>query len=217
MMIVMSKMMHGLVFAMLLCLPSSTLFSSTLFAGQFNTVMEIGATAPAWKDLPGTDGQDHSFESVADAKVVVVVFTCNSCPYALDLEDRLIELVKRFDGKGVACVAINVNTVEEDKMPAMKERAKEKGFTFPYLWDQSQQIAKDYGAKYTPEFFVLVNDRKLVYMGSLDDSPAGDKVTKTYVADAIESALAGESVKVTETVPIGCRIRFERQRRKRSR
>jgi peroxiredoxin len=210
--IAMSKMMPGLVFAVLLCVSAST-----VFAGQFNTVMEIGSTAPAWKDLPGTDGQDHSYESVADAKVVVVAFTCNSCPYAVDVEDRLIELVKRFDNQGVAFVAINVNTVEEDKMPAMKERAKEKGFTFPYLWDPSQQIAKDYGAKYTPEFFVLGKDRKLVYMGSFDDSPAGDKVTKRYVSDAIESALAGRTVKVTETVPIGCSIRFERQSRKRSR
>ena len=210
-MFVMSRMVPRLVFASLLCL-----LSSAAPAGQFNTVMEIGATAPAWTDLPGTDGHDHSYESVADANVVVVAFTCNSCPYALDVEDRLMELVKRFDGRGVAVVAINVNTVEEDKLPAMKERAKEKGFTFPYLWDESQQIAKDYGAKYTPEFFVLGKDRKLVYMGSLDDSPAGDKISKHYVVDAIESTLAERSVEVAETVPIGCRIRFERQRRKRS-
>lgn len=193
------------------------LLETASIGGEFNTALDIGATAPAWKDLPGTDGQNHSFESHSDAKVVVVAFTCNSCPYAVDVEDRLIALVKQFDGKDVSVVAINVNTVEEDLMPAMKEKAKERGFNFPYLFDKSQKIAKDYGAKYTPEFFVLSKERKLVYMGSFDDSPAGDKVTKTYVVDAINAVLAGRTVKVTETVPIGCRIRMVRQRRKRKR
>lgn len=208
----MSRIGLSLVIAAICCLTGPK-----LIAGQFNTVLDIGVTAPAWKDLPGTDGQNHSFESVADAKVVVVAFTCNSCPYAVDVEDRLIALVKQFEGKEVAVVAINVNTIDEDQLPAMKERAKEKGFTFPSLFDKSQKIAKDYGAKYTPQFFVLSIDRKLVYMGSFDDSPAGDKVTKTYVVDAINAVLAGKTPEVVETAPIGCRIRFERQRRKRKR
>ena len=211
-MIAMSTLTRGLIFTMLACL-----VSTTVTAGEYNTVLDIGATAPAWSDLPGTDGKQHSFESVAKAKVIVVAFTCNSCPYAVDAEDRLNALAKRFQESEVAVVAINVNTVEEDSMEHMKERAKEKAFAFPYLLDQSQQIAKDYGAKYTPEFFVLGKNRQVIYMGSLDDSPAGDKVTKTYVADAIESALSGKQADVAETVPIGCRIRFERQRRTRKR
>ena len=184
-------------------------------AGQFNMQLEIGGVAPAWKDLPGTDGKKHSFDSVADKSVVVVAFTCNSCPYAVDVEDRLVALSKRYAGKSVAIVAINVNKVQEDRLPQMKERATEKGFEFAYLWDESQQIGRDYGAKFTPEFFVLGKDRKVAYMGAFDDSPEGDNVTKTYVADAIEAVLAGHSATVTETPPIGCLIRYDRQRRTR--
>ncbi|MCS7468753.1 thioredoxin family protein [Stieleria sp. ICT_E10.1] len=197
-------------FVMLVCLAATA-----ASAGKYNTVLDIGDTAPAWSELPGTDDRVHSLETLEPKKVVVVAFTCNSCPYAVDAEDRLNALVDRYEGKSVAVVAINVNKVEEDRMPAMKQRAKEKGFKFAYLWDESQQIAKDYGAKYTPEFFVLDEDRKVVYMGAMDDSPAGDEVTKTYVIDAIEASLAGREVQVTETIPIGCRIRIERQRRTR--
>ncbi|MCG8649137.1 MAG: thioredoxin family protein, partial [Pirellulales bacterium] len=142
--------------------------------------------------------------------------TCNSCPYAVDVEDRLIALEKDYASRGVALVAINVNKVKKDLLPAMKETAEDKGFKFPYLFDESQQIAKDYGAKYTPEFFVLNQQRKVVYMGSLDDSPDGKNVAKRYVRAAVDAVLSGEQPAVSETVPIGCRVRFERQRRSRS-
>src|SRR5262245_12100427 len=112
-------------------------------AGQFNSQLNVGDPAPAWTDLPGVDGKKHS---MADLKkdVVVVVFTCNSCPVAVDYEDRIIEFAKKYaaaDGK-VAVVAINVNTIPEDRLPKMQERAKEKGFNFPYLYDETQKIAK---------------------------------------------------------------------------
>lgn len=185
------------------------------FGGEYNTTVDIGDKAPSWVDLPGTDGAKHSSKDIADKKAVVVVFTCNSCPYAVDVEDRLIALHKAFASRGVAIVAVNVNKVEEDLLPAMKEKAEEKKFPFIYLFDESQQIAKAFGAKYTPEFFVLDADRKIAYMGSLDDSPEGQKVSETYVADALEAVLEGKELKKTETVPIGCRIRFERTRRTR--
>ena len=108
-----------------------------------------------------------------------------------------------------------MNKVKEDLLPKMKATAEEKGFKFPYLFDETQKIAKDFGAKYTPEFFVLDQERKIVYMGSLDDSPDGKNVNQRYVRSAVEAALAGETPKVAETVPIGCRIRFDRQRRTR--
>ncbi|WP_286177985.1 thioredoxin family protein [Rhodopirellula sp. JC639] len=196
-----------------LCL-SVCVAATSASAGKYNTVLDIGDSAPAWNALPGTDGREHSLKSLADSKVVVVVFTCNSCPYAVDAEQRINALVDRYQGKSVAVVAINVNKVEQDRLPAMKQRAKEQGFKYPYLWDESQQIAKDYGAKYTPQFFVLDGDRKVVYMGAMDDSPAGDEVTKTYVIDAVDATLSGNPVAITETIPIGCRIRIERQRRK---
>jgi len=181
-------------------------------AGEYNAVLNIGDPAPQWKDLEGVDGQQHQWADVADARCVVVAFTCNSCPYARDVEDRLIELSKEFPASDVKLVAINVNLIEDDLLPAMKARAEEKGFPFPYLHDPSQQIAKDYGAIKTPEFFVLTGAGRVAYMGALDDSPDGKAVTQRYVADAVRAVLAGETPKVTETVPIGCRVRYNRKR-----
>src|SRR5271155_4754223 len=110
-------------------------------AGQFNSVLNIGDPAPAWKDLPGVGGKRHSLADLADRDLVVVVFTCNSCPIASDYEDRIIAFAKKYCGRGqkAALVAINVNTVEEDLLPHMKERATSKGFPYPYLFDQSQK------------------------------------------------------------------------------
>ncbi len=182
-------------------------------AGQYNQVLSIGDAAPAWNDLPGVDDQQHSLTDLKDHKVVVLVFTCNSCPYAVDVEDRLIAFQKQYSKHDVALVAVNVNQVQADLLPAMKETAEKKGFQFPYLFDASQQIALDYGAEYTPEFFVLDQQRKVVYMGSMDDSPDGKSVNKHYVQLAVEAALAGAKPEVTETVPIGCRVRLQRRRR----
>ncbi len=183
--------------------------------GEYNLTLHIGDEAPVWKDLPGVDGHPHALADLKDHKVVVVVFTCNSCPYAQDVEDRLIAWEKKWSPRGVALVAINVNKVEADRLPAMKQKAKQKGFKFPYLFDESQQIAKDYGAKYTPEFFVLNGERKVIYMGSMDDSPDGKNVQKEYIRLAVESTLEGKPPEITETVPIGCRVRFDRERRRR--
>lgn len=181
-------------------------------AGEYNAVLEIGDAAPQWKGLAGVDGQQHGWADVADARCVVVAFTCNSCPYARDVEDRLIELAKEFPAPVVKLVAINVNLIEDDLLPAMKARAEEKGFSFPYLHDPTQQIAKDFGAIRTPQFFVLRGDGKVAYMGALDDSPDGKAVSKRYVADAVRAILAGDTPQVAETLPIGCRIRFNRRR-----
>ena len=189
-------------------------FTTLCVAGEFNTVLSIGDSSPSWEDLPGTDGSLHSLSDLKDQAAIVVVFTCNSCPYAVDVEDRLIALQKKYGSKGVKVIAINVNKVDEDLLPAMKEKAKEKGFNFTYLFDETQQIGKDFGAKYTPEFFVVDTASKIAYMGSLDDSPDGRNVTKRYVEKALDAVLAGEQPTITETVPIGCRVRYERVRRK---
>tara|TARA_R110002049_G_scaffold4601_5_gene32738 strand:+ start:1031227 stop:1031805 length:579 start_codon:yes stop_codon:yes gene_type:complete len=182
-------------------------------AGEFNQVLSIGDAAPQWNDLPGVDGKLHSLSDLGERKAVVVVFTCNSCPYAVDVEDRLNALHEKYSDRSVSLVAINVNKVDDDLMPAMKEKAQQKKFQFAYLFDETQQIAKNFGAKYTPEFFVLNQDRKIAYMGSLDDSPDGKHVTKRHVESAIDAVLSGATPQVTETVPIGCRIRMERERR----
>lgn len=184
-------------------------------AGKYNSTLSPGDAAPAWKNLPGVDGKKHSLSDFESSKVIVVVFTCNSCPYAVDIEDRLLAFHQKYGKKSVALVAINVNKVDADLMPAMKDKAKEKAFQFPYLFDETQKIAKDYGAKRTPEFFVLDQDRKVVYMGALDDSPEGKKVSKRYIEAAVDMTLAGEKIEIAETIPVGCAVRFERTRRTR--
>ncbi|MBX9789414.1 MAG: thioredoxin family protein [Pirellulales bacterium] len=189
--------------------------ASLATAGQYNDVLNIGDPAPSWSKLPGVDGRDHSLADLADKQVVVVVFTCNSCPIAIDYEDRIIAIAKEFagpDGKA-ALVAINVNRIKEDSLERMKERAEKKGFPFPYLYDESQQIARAYGANFTPEFFVLDRDRKIVYMGGMDDNSNPDMVTVTYLKPAIEATLAGNKPATTETVARGCRVRYARERR----
>ncbi len=186
--------------------------SAPALAGKYNKVLSIGDAAPAWEQLIGTDGKQHSLTDLAGKPLVVVVFTCNSCPYAVDYEDRIIELVNEF-GSQVAVVAINVNRQEEDRLEAMTERARTKKFNFPYLFDESQQIAQRYGATRTPEFFVLNQQRKVIYMGSMDDSPDGTKIQHRHVAAAIQAELAGQAPETTETIAIGCLIRYARPRR----
>ncbi len=185
-------------------------------AGKYNPTLNVGDAAPVWKDLSGTDGKKHSLADLKGKKVVVLVFTCNSCPVAIDYENRIIELAKKHAGpKGqVEVVAVNVNTVPEDSLARMTERAKEKGYPFPYLFDGSQKIARDYGATFTPEFFVLDEQRKIVYMGAMDDNGDEAKRKIDYVEAAIVATLAGKKVEVTETVGRGCFVRYARQRRK---
>lgn len=189
--------------------------SSTCFGGEYNQKLSIGDPAPVWDALPGVDGQEHDFEEWKQSRLMVVVFTCNSCPYAVDAEDRLISLHKKYSSKSVAIVALNVNTIEEDRLPAMTIRAAEKGFPFPYLFDETQKIAREFGAMATPECYLLDQERKIRYMGAIDDSPDGQKVTQKYLEQAIEAVLAGQEPPHAETVPIGCRVRFERVRRSR--
>jgi peroxiredoxin len=191
-------------------------FAMPCFAGKYNKVLSIADEAPEWSELPATDGSKYGPEFFKDRKVLVIVFTCNSCPYSVDYEDRLVEFSKKYCGpKGkVSLLAINVNKIPEDNLTAMKERAKRKGFNFPYLFDESQKIARDFGAIRTPQCFVLDEERRVVYMGTMDDSANSSRVKVKYVEDVVDAVLSGNDVKITETPPIGCLIRFERKRRK---
>jgi peroxiredoxin len=189
--------------------------AASAMAGKYNSVLNIGDAAPAWTDLEGIDGKKHSLAELAGKDVVVVVFTCNSCPVASDYEDRIVEFAKKHarpSGK-VALVAINVNKIADDLLPKMKERAESKGFDFPYLYDDTQKIGKDYGANFTPEVFVLNKQRQVVYMGGIDDNSNPLEVKANYLGLAVEAALEGKSPSKTEAPAIGCRIRYERQRR----
>jgi thiol-disulfide isomerase/thioredoxin len=213
--------MRYFIAAILLTVMLSGSFAS---AGKYNEVLSIGDKAPQWMGLIDVvSGEKHSLADLKDARVVVVVFTCNSCPVATDYEDRTLELAKKY-GVGargkvardtnntVAIVAINVNRVKDDLPPAMKARAIKKKYPFPYLYDESQKIARDFGANFTPQFFVLDRERRVVYMGAMDDNSDAEKVKEQYVGPAVESTLAGKKVETAETAPVGCRIRFVRQR-----
>jgi len=188
---------------------------TTARAGEYNPVLSVGDAGPAWKNLPGVDGKKHSLADLKDKDVVVLFFTCNSCDVATEYEDRILALAKKYAGPKdrTAFVAVNVNKIPEDSLEEMKKRAEEKKFTFPYLFDETQQLAKAYGATSTPEFFVLNRDRKVVYMGGFDDSSNEKTVKNRFLEEALKAAVAGKSPKTTETVAIGCLIRYERERR----
>ncbi|PHS18985.1 MAG: thioredoxin family protein [Blastopirellula sp.] len=190
-------------------------FYSSGVAGEFNPEIEIGDKAPVWENLPGVDGKTHSLADLKDKQLIVLAFTCNSCPYSVDYEDRLIALAKKYSGKEskVAVVAINCNKVPEDSLEAMQDRATEKKFNFPYLYDESQDTGRKIGAIRTPEFFVLDQKRTVIYMGAMDDSTDASKVKTNYIQLAINAGLKGELPKTTETIAIGCNIRYKRVRR----
>jgi peroxiredoxin len=200
-----------------LCLALLILSFATLGrADDSNGVLSLGDAAPVWKDLPGVDGKKHSLADLKDKQVVVVIFTCNSCDIASIYEERIIAFAKSTAGahKPTAVVAINVNRVDEDRLPKMKERAESKGFPYPYLYDQTQKIAKAYGAVFTPEFFVLDKNRKIAYMGSFDDNIELTKVKRQYLQPAVEAVLKGEKPNPAKTNAFGCLIRYERARRR---
>jgi peroxiredoxin len=171
--------------------------------------LEVGAEAPGFSGV-GVDDKEHSLGDYKDAKAVVVVFTCNHCPVAVAYEDRLIELQKDYGSKGVQVVAVCVNDVGGDRLPAMKKRAEEKGFNFPYVRDDSQESAREYGATCTPHVFLLCPERKVAYQGAIDDNNNPKNVEKHYLRDAIDAVLAGKEVPETVTKQRGCSIKWSK-------
>lgn len=184
----------------------------TTQAGEFNKKLKIGDPAPSFSDLEGVDGKKMSLADLKDKEVVVLCITCNHCPVAVAYEDRMNDFAKKYAGpeSKVAFVAISVNNLEADKLPKMKERAKKKGFVFPYLHDPSQKIGRDLGASVTPEFFVFDKDRKVVYMGAFDDNRKPNLVKSKYVIEAVEATLKGSKPKKAETRPVGCSVKYDK-------
>ena len=164
-------------------------------------------------ELPGVDDRRHGLADYADNEAVAMVFTCNHCPYARAWEDRLIEIQADFAGRGVQLVAISANDAEkypDDSFPKMKERSEEKGFNFPYLYDESQEVARAYGAARTPEVFLFDKGGTLRYHGTVDDDyddPAA--VRSHYLIDALEAVLKGSEPATKETAPVGCTIKWK--------
>ncbi len=172
--------------------------------------MSATTTAPAF-DLPGVDGRNHALDDYADAQVLVLVQSCNHCPYVLAWEGRLNDLARTYADRGVRIVAVSSNDADAypaDSFEAMVEHAREAGYVFDYLYDASQDVARALGSERTPEAFVYDADRALVYHGALDDNRDEDAVTTHYLRDAIEAALAGETPPVTETPPVGCTVKW---------
>lgn len=174
---------------------------------------EVGDVATDF-ELKSVDGTMVSLSDYKDAKGFIVIFTCNTCPYAVANEDRIIALDKKYKPKGYPVIAINPNDPKaqpEDTMEKMQAKAKEKGFTFPYLVDKGQKIYPQYGAKKTPHTYVLekVDGKRIVrYIGAIDDSSRdASAVTKTYVEDAVDALLKGNKPEVTYTRAIGCSIK----------
>ncbi len=172
--------------------------------------MSVIETAPTF-DLPGVDGRNHSLEEYADAPLLVLVQSCNHCPYVLAWEGRIDALQREYADRDVRIVAINSNDAEAysaDSFERMVEHAREAGYTFDYLYDESQEIARVLGSERTPEAFVFDADRRLVYHGAVDDNRDEAQVTTHYLRDAIEAALAGETPPVADTPPVGCTVKW---------
>jgi len=175
--------------------------------------LKIGDKCPTFSGLETTDGKSASLADYKDKDVLVVCITCNHCPVAVAYEDRLVEFAKKHAGKDskIGLLAINVNNMDTDKLPKMKERAKSKGFNFTYAYDPTQKIAKELGATKTPEFFVFDKDRRLAYHGAMDDSMKADKVTKHHLEDAVMAIAKGETPEKAETAPAGCGIAWDKK------
>jgi len=178
-----------------------------------STMLALGTKAPDFK-LPDTQGKIVSLMDFAGKKALLVIFMCNHCPYVKHVLDKLVEIVRQYQSKGVAVVGINSNDVDnypQDNPEKMTAVAKEKGFTFPYLYDQSQSVAKAYKAACTPDFFLFDADRKLVYRGQMDDSRpgSGKSVTGADLKVAMDTVLADKKVPEAQKPSMGCNIKWK--------
>jgi peroxiredoxin len=170
----------------------------------------LGAKAPDF-DLPGVDGRRYSLSSFTDKPVLVVIFSCNHCPYVVAYEDRMIAIQRDYASRGVQLLAINSNddkAYPEDSFPEMVKRSRNKGFNFPYLRDEPQKVVEAYGGVCTPHVFAFDGGRTLRYRGRIDDSKDPSKVTVPDLRNALDDVLMGRTVRVPDTKPFGCSIKW---------
>jgi peroxiredoxin len=174
--------------------------------------LAVGTAAPAFS-LPGTDGKAHSLADYGDkVHAVAVVFSCNHCPYAKAYEPVLIDLAKKYADKGVEFVLISsndMNKVPEDSFDNMKQRAKEKEYPFPYLFDETQVVAHAYGARVTPHVFLLDSKHVLRYRGRVNDKQDPTQVKSNDLVDALDALLAGKEIATNSTKAFGCGIKWK--------
>lgn len=178
-----------------------------------STMLPLGTAAPGFS-LPDTEGKTVSLADFADAPALLVIFMCNHCPFVKHVADGLAELGREYQQRDVAVVGINPNDVENypDDAPAkMAEEVRQRGYTFPYLYDETQEVAKAYRAACTPDFFVFDRDRRLVYRGQMDCSrpDSGVEVTGADLRAALDAVLAGRAPAEDQTPSIGCNIKWK--------
>jgi peroxiredoxin len=174
--------------------------------------LKLGSRIPEF-NLPAVDGKNYSLSSFGDKKALIIVFSCNHCPYVQAYEDRIIEIQKDYGDLGVAIAAINSNDAvkyPEDSFEEMKKRSAVKKFNFLYLRDEDQRVAKNFDAAHTPEIFLFNQDSKLVYHGKIDDNWQEEQKVKTkYLRNALDELFAGKEISVPETYSIGCTIKWK--------
>jgi peroxiredoxin len=170
---------------------------------------DIGDTATDFK-LKNVDSNMVSLADYKDAKGYIVIFDCNTCPYSKAYNERIQELNEKYAPKGFPVIAINANDGSGDRFEDMVRVAKSKKLKYPYVFDDTQKVAKAYGATNTPHVFVLTKALKVSYIGAIDDNARNaDAATKHYVEDAVNALLAGNPVTVTKTKAIGCGIKWK--------
>jgi peroxiredoxin len=178
-----------------------------------STMLELGTKAPDFR-LPDTDGHVVALSDLAEAKALVVMFICNHCPFVKHVRAEIARLGAEYHRKGAALVAISSNDVaayRDDSPERMREEKAAVGYTFPYLFDETQQVARAYRAACTPDFYVFDRDRRLVYRGQLDDSRPGNAVPVTGrdLRAALDAVLDGRPVDSRQKPSIGCNIKWK--------
>jgi len=179
-----------------------------------STMLALGTKAPHFR-LPDPRGKWVSVDDFKDAPAFLVAFICNHCPYVKHIRRGFAELAKEYQAKGVGVVAINSNDAEnypDDRPEKMAEEIKQIGYTFPYLYDESQDVAKAYRAACTPDFYLFDRDRRLVYRGQFDDSRPGNgrPVTGADLRAALDAVLSGGPVPSNQRPSVGCNIKWKR-------
>jgi peroxiredoxin len=174
--------------------------------------LNIGERAPDF-NLPATDGNTYRLNDFEDSQVLVVFFTCNHCPYVIGSDEVTRQTAEKFISRGVKFVGINSNskqTYPEDDFPHMKQRMDEHQFPWLYLYDESQEIARTYGALRTPHFYIFDRERRLIYTGRSVDSPRDtSKMTVNDLERALKEHLSGNEISIPKTNPIGCNVKWE--------
>lgn len=181
-------------------------------AGVSSTMLELGTAAPDFS-LPDTTGQLVSLADYKQAPATLVVFMCNHCPYVKHIANQFAEFAREYQAKGVAVIGVNANDVSthpDDSPEKMAEEAKKLGYTFPYLYDETQEVAKSYRAACTPDFFLFDKDHKLAYRGQFDGSRPGNKIAVTGqdLRMALDAVLQDQPVPAEQKASMGCNIKW---------